>query len=361
MPDVAPPSSFWRRHRFALVASIVIAGACVALMSAGALPVVPPAAAFAETRWWAVALYAGIWTAVLCLRSVRWYWLLAPIERVPMRRVLTISFVAYGALVVLPFRLGEFVRPALARKRAGISMLAATGTVGAERIIDGLVLSSLLLVALPFSGMLDPLPGRIGQLEVPVSMVPSAAYSALAVFIAAFVAMGLFYYRRDWARRWTERCIGVVSTRLARALANAVERLASGLGFLPRWSYSGPFLLLTLAYWSLNVAGVQLLMVAVGLEPVTYMRAAVVTGVLALGILVPNAPGFFGSFQLSVYAGLAMFYASSDVTGRGAAFVFLLYGIQMALVLLGAVVAAMLERMTPAAVTKLEPLAADRP
>ena len=33
-------------------------------------------------------------------------------------------------------------------------------------------------------------------------------------------------------------------------------------------------------------------------------------GVLALGILLPNAPGFFGAFQISIYAGFAMFFPS---------------------------------------------------
>ena len=57
----------------------------------------------------------------------------------------------------------------------------------------------------------------------------------------------------------------------------------------------------------------------------SFSQACVVLGVLGLGVLVPNAPGFFGAFQLSVYAALALFFRSDTVLGAGSAYVFLLY------------------------------------
>jgi hypothetical protein len=47
---------------------------------------------------------------------------------------------------------------------------------------------------------------------------------------------------------------------------------------------------------------------------------------------------FFGAFQLSAYAALAMFFPLAEITSAGAAFVFLLYVVQIGgLILLGAV------------------------
>lgn len=343
-----------RRHAKAVLGSIVVAGGFAWLMHVGALPVVPSRGAFEGTRWWAVGVYVALFSVVLVVRSIRWYWLLAALERVPMRRVLTVSLIGLGAIVILPFRIGELVRPTLIRTRGKISLLAATGTVGAERIIDGLMLSAVLLLTLPLSGMQRPLPDKIGDLPVPAALVPGAAYSALAVFVVAFVAMGLFYWRRELARRLTHRVVGLISPRLAERLSDAVERVASGLGFLPNWRFSGPFIGLTLLYWSLNIAGVELLMWAVGLDQTTYVRACVVNGVLALGVLTPNAPGFFGAFQLSLYAGLALFFAPAAVIAQGSAFVFLLYVIQVSLVLLAALGAAAVEHVSPSEVTRLE-------
>jgi hypothetical protein len=52
-------------------------------------------------------------------------------------------------------------------------------------------------------------------------------------------------------------------------------------------------------------------------------------GVLGLGVVVPNAPGYFGAFQLSLYAGLALYFQADVVTAAGAVFVFYAYVLQL--------------------------------
>jgi hypothetical protein len=335
-------------HRWAVGGSLAVAAGLGWLLHAGALPVVPDPSAFAKTRWWTVAVYALVFATMHLVRSSRWYFLLAPVHRVPLRRALTVTLVGYTALTLLPFRLGEVVRPWLIHKRDRVSFFAATGTVGAERVIDGLVLSVTLLVALLCSHPVSPLPDHIGGLPIPAALVPGVAYSAASLFAALFVAMAVFYYWRDFARRTTVRVIGRVSPRAATWLADAVERLGQGLGFLPRWRYTGPFLALTAVYWLLYLEGAVLLMWGVGIESPTLLDSTVVMGVLALGFTVPNVPGFFGAFQFSVYSGMVMFFPLSEVTGAGSAFVFLLYLLQIGLSLLGGLVALGLEGLSPA-------------
>lgn len=327
------PTSWVRRNALKLAGSIVT-GLCLAwLLRAGGLPVVPGANAFNAVNWNGVGLFALIWMFVLFVRSARWHFLIAPIEKVPFRSVLTVSFIGLGALVLLPLRTGELVRPALIRAHGNLSGWAAAGTIAAERVIDGLFLSSLLFFALRFSTPVDPMPDHIGSLPVPVAAVPSAAYAALAVFAAAFVTMGLFYWRRHFARSLTQRVIGIVSPRLGDRVASLVEHVSDGLSFLPRLRYAGPFILCTAAYWLANCAGIYVLLHACGLESASLAQSMAVLGILALGILTPNAPGLFGTFQLSLYAGLAMFFPAEQVVGPGAVFVFLLYVMQLGITL----------------------------
>src|SRR5690606_23994367 len=115
------------------------------------------------------------------------------------------------------------VRPVLIRKKGQLSGWAATGTIGAERIIDGLFPSVMLLIAMSVATPLSPLPDRIGNLPVSASVVPRAAYFALALFAAAFTTMGVFYWHRHWARRITHRVVGLFSPRAAEWLAERVE------------------------------------------------------------------------------------------------------------------------------------------
>lgn len=334
-----------KRNAGKLAASLLVAGCFLWLLHKGALPAAPDAASLARVKWWTLGAYLALWCFVHFIRAARWSLLLEPICHIPLRRIIAVSFVGFAAIAFLPLRAGEAVRPLLIRRRGEISGWVATGTVAAERIIDGLCLSLVLLVGLSLSTPLSPLPDHIGGLPISPAVVPSAAYSALALFAVAFSVMGVFYAWRDWARRTTERIVGAVSPKLAAWLADRVENVADGLRFLPRLRYSAPFVLVTIAYWVINSAGAWLLAWGSGITAMTFSEACVLTGVVALGILVPNAPGFFGAYQLSVYAALSLYFPNDTVVGPGGAYVLLVYASQIFITLMGAVLGMLLDRI----------------
>ncbi len=321
-----------RRRLLLLAVSAAVAGGFGWLLYKGALPVVPARRAFDGFAWWTVAVYCVIWAGVLFFRSYRWKWLLDPIAEVPVDKMMAVSLISCGALVVLPLRMGEVVRPALIRgpQPAGgsVSGWEATGTVGAERVIDGLFMSLLLLAAMLVARPIEPLPDHIGDLRVSVALVVRGTYVALALFGAAFVVMAAFYFAREPARRATHAIVGLVSPRAAGYLATKIEHLANGLKFLPRPRLLGPFLLMTLCYWVLNAAGVWLICLGGGITT-TAAQSMAVMGVLAIGVLMPQAPGYFGAFQLSLYAGFAMYLPADAVVERAGVVVFLIYLVQI--------------------------------
>jgi hypothetical protein len=298
-------------------------------------------------RWWTIPAYLVLYSGVHVLRGARWKWLLDPICPLPMRRILAVSFVGFAAIMLLPLRTGEAVRPVLIRQRGKLSGWAATGTIAAERILDGLFLSLMLLAGLALSTPLSPLPERIGDLPVSPAVVPHAAYAALLVFAVAFALMGVFYARRAWARRMTARVVGAVSPGFADWLAHRVEHVADGLRFLPDLRSTAPFVAMTAVYWLLNSAGVWLVAWGSGFDTFSYTEACVTTGVVALGILVPSGPGFFGAYQLAFYAALAVFYPPEMVIGPGAACVLLVYCSQLCITIAGGVLGLALERFGP--------------
>jgi len=338
-----PVRAFLREHRAALFASVVVTGGLVWVLHQGALPVLPDPAAQARLDPAVAVGYAFSFLLVLTLRAARWHWLLAPVHPVKWGRILLVNFLFFGASVTLPFRLAEAVRPALIREKDKLSAWAIMGTVAAERVVDGLFASLLLFVSLALAIPLDPLPEKIGSLPVPAALVPKAAYSVAGLFVVLFVTLVVFYLWRNWARRTTEVVIGIVSPKLARWLADKVDHLASGLSFLRQLKYSVPFLLATASYWALHVVGTWALMRSAGLDGLEVAQAAAVVGVLALGMLVPNAPGFFGTFQISVYAGLAMYRPGAEVIGAGSVAVFWLYVIQIGVALTCGLVALVFE------------------
>jgi hypothetical protein len=251
-----------------------------------------------------------------------------------MRKVIAASYIGFAAIIFMPLRAGEMVRPILIRKKGHISGWAATGTIAAERIIDGLFLSIVLLIAMAFTTPLDPLPERIGELALSPSIVPDSITIALIIFGAAFAAMALFYFARDFATRLLTLTVGLFSRRLADWLSSRVLKVADGLRFLPSARLSLAFVAVTAFYWFLNAAGTWLLAWGCGFEAFTYAESCVLTGFLALGILIPNAPGFFGQFQVALFLAFSVFYPYEQVEQDGAAYVFLTYWLQTAVTVL---------------------------
>jgi hypothetical protein len=203
--------------------------------------------------------------------------------------------------------------------------------------LDGLFLSATLAISLFSTHWLTPLPDHIGNLPVPVAFVPVATTAALSTFATLFVALGLFYWSRDFAQRIISRSVGAISKRAADHLTSAIARTATGLTFLPKWRYTIPFLAFTVAYWLLNASSMLWLMRGCGLSGATLGQAWVAMGVLGLGVVVPNAPGYFGAFQLSLFAGLALYFRPNAVLSTGSVFVFYAYVVQLSISVLIAV------------------------
>jgi len=343
-PNPLVRRTFLRAHGVKLAVSLVIAGAFVWTFQRGGLPLLPPWDALEEMDRGLFGAYLVVCAGWMVLRAARWRHLLAPIAQVPLRRVIAVSFVGYTAVLLLPLRAGEFVRPYLIGRDGKVSMVAATGTIGAERVIDGLFLTLVLGACLQVAHPLSPLPDHIGKLAIPVAAVPFYAYLALAGFLFAFAMMALFYWRAHWGDVLIGQTLGGISPKLAARVASLVKRLASGLKFLPNMKHVGPFMAETVVYWAMNGFCIWLLAKACRLDDLTLVQAFVVLGVLGVGIIVPAGPGLFGAFQASTYAALAMYFHDDVVLGRGAVFVFVLYVSQVVLQVAAGVLGLALDR-----------------
>jgi len=325
---VRRPRGFWRQHGVKLAVSLVITAIFVWTFRRGGLPLVPPAAAFRQVSLGHCAVYLLCLMAWHLIRATRWRHLLAPIADIPLRKVIAVGWIGFAAILIMPLRAGEFVRPYMIRQKGKVSMAAATGTVGAERIIDGLYLTLMLGICLQIAPPQSPLPDHIGKLQIPVAAVPLYAYMSLVAFLCAFALMGVFFWRPIWAHHLLEKTIGIVSPSVGKKVADFVANTADGLKFLPSFRYFGPFLFETTVYWLMNGLSIWVLARGCGVADISVVQALVVMGVLGVGILVPAGPGLFGAFQASTYAALAMYFPDDIVLGPGGVFVFLLYVIQ---------------------------------
>jgi hypothetical protein len=335
---------FLERHAGKFVVSALITLALWYTLHKGGLKFLPEGGDFQHVRWWVLPAYLASLFAMTWFRSVRWRFLLRGITEVPKKRLFAVSCIGFAAILIIPFRLGEIVRPYLIRTprrdRGGrtvgrpITLTAAASSVVAERIIDGLYLSLVLALALWLVPTVHPLPDRVVGIPVTVAQVRQSGYLMLILFSGLFATIATFYFARSWAHKATFAIIGTFSAKLAARLAETFEKLADGLHVFSRASDALGFLVETTLYWGLNALGMWMVAWGCGVihadgSPATPAEACALMGMLGCVIIIPGPPGMLGVFQWGLYAGMAMYYPTHVVTGPGAAFVFLLYASQV--------------------------------
>lgn len=270
------------------------------------------------------APYLGGFIALLAAthfcRAWRWNNLLEPIGvRLSGGRLLAISSVGFMAILALPARLGELVRPALIRKRGAVSAAAALGTVAVERVVDG------LLVSLFVFGALFSLRGP----GAPDWMMPTA-WAALAIFAGAMVFLGFALRWPDASVRFALTISGArrLAPRLADAIGDKLHAMIRGFTVLKDGKNLAVFVLWSLAYWIANGLSLWVLARGFGLE-LSVVGAFAVMGLVAVGITLPNSPGLVGQYQYFTKLGLSLYLPAQIVETDGMAFAIALHGLQV--------------------------------
>jgi len=267
----------------------------------------------------AVLLYLATLAVTHLFRAWRWDFLLRPLgASVPLRRLLPISTVGFMAILALPVRAGEFVRPYFVARDKRVRMSAALGTVAVERIVDGLMLSILFFV----SYLLSDHDGFPRELR-------AGAWLSLLLFIGLTTFLAL-------AQVWTDATIELalrlsLLRRFAPARADRIgERIRSvisGFKVMADRRNFGLFLLQSALYWGTNGFGMWLLAVKMGLA-ISFSAALTTMAVTGVVLSLPNSPGLVGQFHAAIKLGLSAYLPIAVVNSNGIAYAIVLHGIQ---------------------------------
>ncbi len=266
--------------------------------------------ALAEVRWWTLLPYFLAMAIQHLFRAWRWGHLLAPIHPVPFSRLLPIASVGYCAIIALPLRMGELVRPYLIADPPRLSMSQGLGTLAVERVFDGLILSLTCFSVVTLASRSTDVPGWL--------MI--AGVIALGLFCAALVVLVMTLWQRERAVTLCERLFGLLSPVLGQKLAAVARGIVEGFQVLPDWRRLTPYLVGTLAYWFLNAVAVWVLSYGFEMNLTLYQSIAVIS-VVGIGIMIPAGPGFIGNFEFFANGALSLYVPSGLVAKRGAAFI----------------------------------------
>jgi uncharacterized protein (TIRG00374 family) len=229
-------------------------------------------------------------TLTFPLRTIRWRILLAGPGGTPgfgpAWRALTVGFMANN---VLPARAGEVVRCYAARRFMATPFSTALASVAVERIFDGIVILLLLALALAGGG---PREARVGEWQI-----SALAGTAAVVFGGALVFLLILARARERLLPPLERLTrAVLRGRAGDFAVRQLHHLTDGLGTLRSSRDAARVLAWTFAVWLTNAASYVIAYQAFRLQ-LPAESALTLQGVVALGVAVPQAPGFFGTFE----------------------------------------------------------------
>ncbi len=232
------------------------------------------------------------------IRAWRWRHLLAPIrERIGLYNLTSTTVIGFMVTFLVPFRLGEVVRPVLLARRERLSSSAAIATIALERLFDAMTVMLLFLVfALSASGralLAPPEPGGVRSHAATLLRQGALGASLLvAVGLPLVVILVLFPKRVvDWLHGLNR---GGPGTRFGRGIL-VLEQFLGGLGSLRRGKELSAIIVSSLAMWLVIDLSVWAGLLAFGL-PLRFIDTFLLMIALTVGISVPT-PGGVGPYE----------------------------------------------------------------
>jgi len=258
--------------------------------------------------------------AMQILRSLRWGLLLRPLERIPPLALFGVNNVGFLAIVSLPARLGELVRPYLVSRISNVSMSAALATIVMERLCDSFAIVVMLALVL----LLMPLPPWLLQAGSGLLLATGTILTFMIVLVAAEDGASQLV---EAPLRWLHHGVAERAGRLARSFIAGLAIISNARELLG-------VLLLTAVIWLADAGAIHTLFRAFGM-PQGMTAALALMVVLVLAIAIPAAPGFVGNWHYACILGLGLFgIARAEVLTFAIVYHFLSMAIIIALGLL---------------------------
>lgn len=236
-----------------------------------------------------------LWLIGYCARTLRWRALLAGTKVGPLLELFGVLMVGFATNNLLPARLGELARAYLLRQHTGMRKTFVLASIFLERIFDGLALVALLLIL----STLVELPGWGREVELVATLL----------FVGVALGVTLVLYRHDLVGRLIELVARPLPSRIGSFAVSAFGSFVSGLAAMRRPDVVVSSSVLSVAVWGIEWAAYVVIASAFSLGLSTVQLAAACAFLLVvvnLGIMLPAAPGYVGTFQFFAVSALAV-------------------------------------------------------
>ena len=244
------------------------------------------------------------------IRAWRWRILIEPIKKTAFSSRLYALMIGFAANCILPARLGEIIRANYLGQREHISASSTFGTIVVERIFDGLTLLLFLMIGLMGTTFSDEW-RSVGVSLRATGFFLLAAYLLLISFLIGFkIKAKLFLNLLD-------RLLFMVPGKFRSKIIDVVWNFSLGVAMTRKPHQWVLVVFYSLLLWFASLGQIKLVELSIDLR-MPLIAPFLVMAMASLGVMIPSAPGFIGTFHLSVqYAYL--FYGIGKEEGLSAA------------------------------------------
>lgn len=239
-------------------------------------------------------------TLIFPLRARRWRTILHPVAPdLPFSPLWRSTAIGMMVNNLVPARAGEIARAYALTRETTVPFATSIASLAVDRLFDMLVLlmmavAAFLDPAFPRTAEIAGQPlGTIAQGSIVVVLLLIGALYCLAFFPSALVRGFEIFSRR-------------VSPKIEERGKAALVRFSEGLSVLKSPRRFSAVFAWTLAHWLLNAFAFWLGFKAVGIE-LPFSAAVFLQTLIAIGVAVPSAPGFFGFFEKLATVGLGIY------------------------------------------------------
>lgn len=230
-----------------------------------------------------VLLSAAVYFIALFFISWRWQFLLHTQPPVPLRQLISLVSIGYAGNNIYPFRSGELLRIFLLQRNNDVPVILTTTTVVIERIFDGLILLTFVLLPLNVLDLSTPEIRNVANIATPVFIVATVIFFVLAA--KPDILRGLLHL----FSRWLPETLGERIRKLGEDIISGLEGLRSPVDLFGA-------VLTSYITWGVQAVVYGMVADAFGIEH-SFALMLLVVGVVNLAGLIPASPGQFGVFE----------------------------------------------------------------
>ena len=241
---------------------------------------------------------AGFYFVAVILRTWRWGILLYGLQSTGFGDRFVALTIGYMGNNLYPARAGELLRAYVLQRRCGVRASAALGTIVVERVLDGLMVVFLAMVALLFF----PLPASLR----PAVMAGGAVFGGALLILLGMARSAAKLH--DLLERAPRHLLG---SHMERAMA-FLSRFLDGLTVLRHPTHALAVGGLTALIWLAEAGTYSLVMQAFPFRA-SFFALLVMTATVNLATALPSAPGYVGTFEAPGVAVLRAFGIPASV------------------------------------------------